>query len=233
MKSKLVSTSWKYYKIITHYSTGKEITSSKYGIITFAPDSVLYYIDCDMTDTRDGILSAKGLWYFNEDVLLLLPFDSSLTSEQRGALSGFWGVTHSIESISSSDMVLMDMGSNDGYYDKYYFSKVTYTEGNSGGSGGDGGSSGGGDKPYVTNFNFTATKTSITVKFMCSERPTKATIKYGTSSPSKTVSSTISAKQVSATVSGLKSGTTYYFNCTVSNDKGSSTSETFPAITNY
>ena len=89
------------------------------------------------------------------------------------------------------------------------------------------------DKPYVIRCDFTATKTSITVKFMCNIRPTKATIKYGTSSPSKTVSTTITNKQVSATVRGLNSGTKYYFNCTVSNSYGSSTSDTYPAMTNY
>ena len=110
--------------------------------------------------------------------------------------------------------------------------------GNSGGNSGessDGGESGGstGDAPYVIGFNFTATKTSITVKFMCNERPTSATIKYGTSSPTRTASSSVSGKQVSATVSGLKSGTKYYFSCTVRNSYGSSTSDSFPAITNF
>ena len=102
------------------------------------------------------------------------------------------------------------------------------------GSGGGGSGSGNdGDTPYVTSFDFTATKNSITVKFMCSEKPTKATIKYGDASPSKTVSSSISGKQVSATVKNLKSGTKYYFQCTISNNAGTSTSDVFPAITNY
>jgi len=110
---------------------------------------------------------------------------------------------------------------------------VTNDDDNSGTGSGSGGSGSTGDAPYVTSFDFTATKSSITVKFMCSERPTNATIKYGTSSPTSTASSSISGKQVSATVSGLKSGTKYYFKCTVKNSYGSSTSDTFSAITNY
>lgn len=99
----------------------------------------------------------------------------------------------------------------------------------------DGGSSGSqtNEPPYVISFDFSATKTSITVKFMCNERPSSATVKYGTSSPSSTISSSISGKQVTATASGLKAGTKYYFKCTVKNSYGSSTSDTFSAITNY
>lgn len=96
-----------------------------------------------------------------------------------------------------------------------------------------GGGSSVGDAPYVTSFDFTATKTSITVKFMCNERPTSATVKYGTSSATSTISSNISGKQVSATATGLKAGTKYYFKCTVKNDNGSSTSDPYPAMTNY
>lgn len=109
-----------------------------------------------------------------------------------------------------------------------------YSDDDSGNGDGNGDNSGNdGEPPYVTSFDFTATKSSITVKFMCNERPSSATVKYGTSSPSSTTSSSISGKQVSATVSGLKSGTKYYFKCTVSNSYGSSTSDTFTAITNY
>ena len=89
------------------------------------------------------------------------------------------------------------------------------------------------DAPYITSFSFTATKTSITVKFMASERPTSASVKYGENSANKTISSNISGKQISATATGLKAGTKYYFKCTVKNSYGSSTSDSFAAITNY
>ena len=111
-----------------------------------------------------------------------------------------------------------------------YFSKVAYREIEDDAPGG-GTSSG--DAPYVTDFTFTATKTSITVKFMCSERPNSATISYGESSANKTLSTSIAGKQVSATATGLKSGTKYYFKCKVSNQNGSSTSDGWTAITNY
>ena len=101
------------------------------------------------------------------------------------------------------------------------------------GGGDNDGSGSEGEPPYVTGFDFTATRTSITVKFMCNERPTSATVKYGISSPVSTVSSSISGKQVSATVTGLNAGTTYKFKCTVKNSYGSSTSDTYSTITNF
>lgn len=90
-----------------------------------------------------------------------------------------------------------------------------------------------GDAPRIISFTYTATKNSITVKFMATDKPTSATIKYGESSATKSLSSSITNKQISATARGLKSGTKYYFKCTVKNSNGSSTSEEYPAYTNY
>jgi hypothetical protein len=106
----------------------------------------------------------------------------------------------------------------------------------SGGSGESGGGNNGGsssDVPYITNFNSTSTKNSISVKFMSSETPTDATIYYGEYSATKALNTTISGKQISAKATGLKSGTKYYFKCTVKNKQGSSTSSEYPAMTNY
>ena len=164
-----------------------------------------------------------------------------------GEYGNYWSSLRGGESPSDKDhypwAIAFDFGEKDSF-GLYASSGVSRTRGLSvravystsdgSGSGNDGGSGdSSGDKPYVTSFDFTATKTSITVKFMCNERPSSATVRYGTSSPSSTTSSSISGKQVSATVSGLKSGTKYYFKCTVSNSYGSSTSDTFSAITNY
>jgi hypothetical protein len=71
-----------------------------------------------------------------------------------------------------------------------------------------------GDAPRIISFTYTATKNSITVKFMATDKPTSATIKYGESSATKSLSSSITNKQISATARGLKSGTKYYFKCT-------------------
>lgn len=113
----------------------------------------------------------------------------------------------------------------------YGISKTSYNSG--GGSSGGGGSSSG-DAPYVTGFDYTATKTSIKVSFSVDSRPTSASVYYGESSANKSAGApTIVGKTVTATVNGLKSGTKYYFKCTVKNSNGSSTSDNWPAMTLY
>lgn len=90
-----------------------------------------------------------------------------------------------------------------------------------------------GSKPEFTHFNYTSYQTSIHVEFYTDERVNSATIKYGTGTPTSTVSTTIANKQISATIKGLKKGTKYYVNCTARNKYGSTTSETFPVMTDY
>lgn len=98
--------------------------------------------------------------------------------------------------------------------------------------GGGGGGNTSGDVPYVIGFDFTATKTSIKVSFTIDSKPTSASVYYGESSANKSAGTpTIVGKTVTATVNGLKSGTKYYFKCTVRNSNGSSTSDNWPAMT--
>lgn len=108
-----------------------------------------------------------------------------------------------------------------------------FSNDNNSNDGNNGGNNESNEPPYITSFTYTATKSSVTVKFMCNERPTSASVKYGETSATKSVSSTISGKQVTATASGLKAGTKYYFKCTVRNSSGSNVSDEWPAITNY
>ncbi|MBD5275392.1 MAG: hypothetical protein HDS37_04745 [Bacteroides sp.] len=105
----------------------------------------------------------------------------------------------------------------------------------SGGSSDNSGSTGSSEELYQTNFTFTATTSKITVNFYFSDRLSSATIKYGTtSSCSSSKSASVSAKCASATISGLKAGTKYYFKCTAKSSAGKScTTDVYPAITNY
>lgn len=105
--------------------------------------------------------------------------------------------------------------------------------GSSGSSGGTGGGSSSTESLYFTNFNYTATQTSVTVKFYTNERASSATIKYGEYSASSSTSATITNKEISATIRGLKRGTKYYVKCTARNSNGSVTSDEYPVMTNY
>lgn len=219
MTRELTGTSWRYDKLVN----GTE-TRAEYAIITFAENRQLQVIDYE---TEDGnyISTKDGVWYFDNNFLVFLcnvPGNMSYTGYMATGL----GVNHSISSISPSSMILVDP---DGKKSRY-FTKVAYKEIDDDAHSGDTSNR---EPPYVTSFDFSATKTSITVKFMCSEKPNKASIMYGEGSATKTLSSSIAGKQVSATATGLKSGTKYYFKCTVSNQNGSSTSDGWPATTNY
>lgn len=218
MINELTGTSWRFDK-----SENGNSTRTEYAIITFADNERLQVIDFK---TADGnyISSKDGVWYFDNNKLVLLYYNENIGD--TGQMAAALGVENEISSLTSSSMILVDP---DGEKTRY-FSKVAYREIEDDAPGG-GTSSG--DAPYVTDFTFTATKTSITVKFMCSERPNSATISYGESSANKTLSTSIAGKQVSATATGLKSGTKYYFKCKVSNQNGSSTSDGWTAITNY
>lgn len=88
---------------------------------------------------------------------------------------------------------------------------------------------------YETNFSFTATTNKITVNFYFSDRLSSATIKYGTtSSCSTSKSASVTAKCASATISGQKAGTKYYFKCIAKSSAGKScTTDVYQAMTNY
>lgn len=103
--------------------------------------------------------------------------------------------------------------------------------GNSGGNGG--GTTTTGYPPEFVSYDYSTTKNSITFDFYTDVRADRATVKYGTSSPTISSSSTITNKQIRARVSGLKSGTKYYFSCTASNQYGSTRSETIAVMTDY
>ena len=225
----LMGTSWVQDKEVIFGDDGKEIVNHNEGTLTFGYDHEWYLIK--LWNKYD----AYGEWGVKNGI-----YDYSIKSNNYGDAAVLRGIIASIyfgfariRELTDSKLILESTVEGSRNYGEFH--KVSYREGSKNfddnESGGGGSSSG--EPPYVTSFDFSATKTSITVKFMCNERPTSATVKYGTSSPSKTTSSSISGKQVSATVSGLKSGTKYYFKCTVKNSNGSSTSDTFTAITNY
>ena len=235
LQSKLEGTSWEM--VLNHcvYSSGTVSDYRRDGVMTFGYDGKLY-----INNFYPGkyYYNCAGEWYVKgKDEIRMINIkcdDGDGYGPEITAMlidAGFY--RDKVISLTDNSMRLtMSYYEGDGYVD---FVKVPYQDGNykGGGNSGGGGGSSSGDIPYITSFTFDATKTSITVKFMCSERPTSAIVKYGTSSASSTISSSISGKQVSATVTNLKAGTKYYFNCTVRDDYGSSTSDTFSAITNY
>lgn len=114
-----------------------------------------------------------------------------------------------------------------------------YTNSNTGG-GSNGGNSGTTtyEKPDIGFYDFTATKTSLKVQYKIYNKDeakvTSAKIYYGTSSnPTSSKTATVSGNLITANISGLKAGTTYYVKCTATGKGGTTTTTTTKCITNY
>lgn len=110
-------------------------------------------------------------------------------------------------------------------------------ESGSGGSGGSGSSSSY-EKPDIGFYDFTATKTSLKVQYKIynkdESKVTSAKIYYGTSSnPTSSKTATVSGVLITANISGLKAGTTYYVKCVATGKGGATTTTTTRCITNY
>ena len=106
-----------------------------------------------------------------------------------------------------------------------------------------GGSTGGGnsssyEKPDIAFDDFTAYQTKLKVVYKIYNKDeakvTSAKVYYGTSTnPTKSVSASVAGVLITANISGLKKGTTYYVKCVATGKGGTTTTETTKLITNY
>ena len=114
-------------------------------------------------------------------------------------------------------------------------------DGNSNGGDTDGGSTGGStsyEKPDIAFDDFTAYQTKLKVVYKIynknEAKVTSAKVYYGTSSnPTKYVSASVAGVLITANISGLKKGTTYYVKCVATGKGGTTTTGTTKVITNY
>lgn len=94
------------------------------------------------------------------------------------------------------------------------------------------------EKPDIGLSDFTAYQTKLKVVYKIYNKDkakvTSAKVYYGTSSnPTKSVSATVSGVLITANISGLKKGTTYYVKCVAKGEGGTITTGTTKVITNY
>lgn len=94
------------------------------------------------------------------------------------------------------------------------------------------------EKPDIGFSDFTAYQTKLKVVYRIYNKDeakvTSAKVYYGTSSnPTKSVSATVAGVLITANISGLKKGTTYYVKCVATGKGGTTTSETTKVMTNY
>ena len=118
--------------------------------------------------------------------------------------------------------------------DNYYY----YTSINTGGDSDSGNGSTSYEKPDIAFNDFTAYQTKLKVVYKIYNKDkakvTSAKVYYGTSSnPTKSVTATVAGVLITANISGLTKGTTYYVKCVATGKGGTTTTGTTKVITNY
>lgn len=94
------------------------------------------------------------------------------------------------------------------------------------------------EKPDIGFSDFTAYPTKLKIVYKIYNKDeakvTSAKVYYGTSTnPTKSVTATVAGVLITANISGLKKGTTYYVKCVATGKGGTTTTGTTKVITNY
>ena len=196
------------------------------------------------------ITSSNGMSIF-------LPANGSFFATEKGAKAGIWGeywtgtFKNTTDFYSSSYALQFTQSKkNIEGCDRYVGLAIrpvttsVFSSSSQGGNNGgstSGGSTGGStsyEKPDIDFNDFTAYQTKLKVVYKIYNKDkakvTSAKVYYGTSSnPTKPVIATVSGVLITANISGLKKGTTYYVKCVATGKGGTTTTGTTKVITNY
>lgn len=240
LSSRLFNTSWTYQYTEFYNNNGSySHTTSEFAnkfTLTFSNEicgNNIYKLIINGNSDAFGCwcIDEDGVYYntygYTSEIAKMTSFEYSRWMECGGfIINGY------ISTQTNSKLIIKRFSYDGINYDQRIF---TASSNSGGGSGNNSGGSGDIEEFYETNFSSTAYKNKITVNFYFSDRVTSATIKYGTtSSCSSSKSATVSAKSAYATISGLKSGTKYYFKCVAKSKTGQScTTLVYPVMTNY
>ncbi len=183
-----------------------------------------------------SLYSGYGLWMITDDGELLMTLSggsNSATAAQNGMFSVTFGIGGEITTLSSSTLKFKRTFDSGGYY-VYTYVRAGSSTGGSGGSG----SGSSYEKPDVDFYDYTPYgQTGLKIQYRIynnnKANVTSAKIYYGTSSPSRSVNATVSSNYITANITGLKAGTTYYVKCTATGSGGSTTTSTTRVSTNY
>ena len=247
--SQLVGTSWMTYNTTFYDYNRKEVSTydnTKYpDIITFTGKRANSY-NTDMVlyvDYHKYHPEYKGYTYVSH---------WNISTNHLEGYPGAGNAFGEILSISKNEIKTKYTGNweKEWYRIDTYISTTEPThnikpdDGNSGSSSGgntDNDNTGGStsyEKPDIGFNDFTAYQTKLKVVYKIYNKDkakvTSAKVYYGTSSnPTKSVSSTVSGVLITANISGLKKGTTYYVKCVATGKGGTTTTGTTKVITNY
>lgn len=241
MSSKLFNTSWTY-----QYSEFYNKDNGNYGYTNakFANRFTFTFSDDVFANNTyrlivNGNTLAGCWWCIDSNGLDYSATDygyrfANMSAKEVGSWSACGGSIFDgkIVTLTSSKLVVKDYYSDGVQYVKHVFGSNESIDGGTS----DGSSSY--EKPDIGFYDFTATKTSLTVQYKIYNSTeagvTSAKIYYGTSSnPSKSKTATVSGTLITVKIAGLKSGTTYYVKCVAIGKGGTTTTSTTKCITNY
>lgn len=252
---------YKFYNSSTGnvLNIGNDISGTKYDAATYywgnkwrmPTKSELEELltDCSWTwTTRSGIKGYNIAGTNGQSIFL--PANGEYSSDEKGAKAGVYGeywsgtfktttdfYSHSY-ALMFTQLTRKEVG---GYYRHVGLAirpVTTASEDTEGSSNDNTGGTTTYEKPDIGFYDFTATKTSLKVQYKIYNKDeagvTSAKIYYGTSSnPSSSKTATISGVLITANISGLKAGTTYYVKCVATGKGGTTTTTTTKCITNY
>lgn len=227
IENQLKNTSWKQYKRI---SGGRTLTNMERALsFTSTPIEFGNYGTCYRLKSGNKY---SGIWCVLEDGSLWInSYKSDYDAKGQGENMAGYGVGKlQMLKNSTNELVYCMKLSSDTYY---YYTSIN-TEGDS--DSGNGSSSY--EKPDIAFNDFTAYQTKLKVVYKIynknEAKVTSAKVYYGTSSkPTKSVSGSIAGALITANITGLKKGTTYYVKCVATGKGGTTTTETTKVITNY
>lgn len=227
IENQLKNTSWKQYKRI---SGGRTLTNMERALsFTSTPIEFGNYGTCYRLKSGNKY---SGIWCVLEDGSLWInSYKSDYDAKGIGENMAGYGVgkLQMLKNTTNELIYCMKLSS-----DNYYYYTSINTEGDS--DSGNGSSSY--EKPDIAFNDFTAYQTKLKVVYKIYNKDkakvTSAKVYYGTSSkPTKSVSGSIAGALITANITGLKKGTTYYVKCVATGKGGTTTTETTKVITNY
>lgn len=228
IENQLKNTSWKQYKRI---SGGRTLTNME-RTFSFTSTPIEYgnYGTCYRLKSGNKY---SGIWCVLEDGSLWInSYKSDYDAKGKGENADGYGAgkLQMLKNNTNELVYCMKLDSEDTYY--YYTSINT-----DGDSDPDNGSTSY-EKPDIAFNDFTAYQTKLKVVYKIYNKDkakvTAAKVYYGTSSnPTKSVSATVSGVLITANISGLNKGTTYYVKCVATGKGGTTTTGTTKVITNY
>ncbi len=227
IENQLKNTSWKQYKRI---SGGRTLTNMERALsFTSTPIEFGNYGTCYRLKSGNKY---SGIWCVLEDGSLWInSYKSDYDAKGIGENMAGYGVgkLQMLKNTTNELIYCMKLSS-----DNYYYYTSINTEGDS--DSGNGSSSY--EKPDIAFNDFTAYQTKLKVVYKIYNKDkakvTSAKVYYGTSSkPTRSVSGSIAGALITANITGLKKGTTYYVKCVATGKGGTTTTETTKVITNY